>query len=398
MKSKTYCTLLWNHIFVSPQGKTKPCCRFQANSLQSDQPFDKAFLSTEWDQIRSKMRIGEPVEGCRRCYQEEAAGKKSLRQRYNHHPELGEHTVNLEQPKISWLEIPFSNLCNLACRMCDSRYSTSWLRDEMKVKGKTKGENRKILFDLETVLEIGSDLKHIKITGGEPLFDPRHENFLKGLVEQGSSKEIFLNYSTNLSLFPNQKIIDLWKEFSRVEVALSLDSVDEKETHYMRYPHSKNVLSHTISFLKLANELGNISLILRPTVSIFNVYSFPNLLLWWDRAVDEHVDLLNQNRIKANPTHLTHPAYLSPTVLPKKKKIEIQSLYNQRRDSFSESLKKHLEYILKVTLSEDHSDLFPQFIKESKKIDQVRGQSLHETFPHLRMNNDSINSSLEIEM
>ena len=62
---------------------------------------------------------------------EDASGKSSLRQQLN---EAYKDKLDLDNPKIFYLEVGLSNACNLKCVTCASNYSTSWYEDDLELK------------------------------------------------------------------------------------------------------------------------------------------------------------------------------------------------------------------------------------------------------------------------
>src|SRR5690606_32527731 len=85
------------------------------------------FNSKPMRKLRLDMlaRVRNPV--CRRCYAIDDAGGRSLRQVYNtdfsHRlPEVRRTRADgaVDQSCITYLDIRFSNLCNLRCRSCGS--------------------------------------------------------------------------------------------------------------------------------------------------------------------------------------------------------------------------------------------------------------------------------------
>lgn len=381
-ENKSLCVLPFSHIFVSPQGEFKPCCRFQGSQWSKvEGTIVEAFNGKEWGKLRSQMLKGENVAGCIRCYQEEEANKKSLRQRYNTHQELGLHKVSLNEPELIWLEIPFSNQCNLACRMCDSRYSTKWIFDELKLYDKTYAKKQLYKFDVDSLKEISDNLVHVKVTGGEPFFDKKHLKFLELIGSSKNSENIFLNYSTNLTIFPNEKVLKYWEKFKKIELALSLDSIHPEETYYMRYPsNGDNVIQNVEKFFKLAKENKNIDLILRSTVGALNIYSMPETLLWWERKKRELN--LPENRIVENPTHLTFPDYLSATALSKEQKKRVRKKFESAKLYLSSESLRHLDYLRAYMDSVTNYDLHTKMIEKLNELDVLRQESAKKTFPH----------------
>ena len=85
----SWCSMPWIHQFINPQGEVKPCCRFLLSEKQrtennlNKKTLDDIFSGSFMNEIRLKMLRNKKVEGCLRCYEEEASHKSSLRERYN---------------------------------------------------------------------------------------------------------------------------------------------------------------------------------------------------------------------------------------------------------------------------------------------------------------------------
>jgi hypothetical protein len=193
--------MAWNHQFVDPTGRIKPCCRFgdkhrPSNHNTNEKTLSEVFYGDWMNDIRTQMLNGERVPGCDRCYQEEDGGKKSLRQRYNDSSALPiEKLVDINNPKIRWIELAISNDCNLACRMCDSRYSWKWFEEEKEIYGKTWNTIKHSKMDISNVFPFIQDIVHMKFTGGEPLMTKDHWVLLDKLIAERDCSEIFINYS-----------------------------------------------------------------------------------------------------------------------------------------------------------------------------------------------------------
>ena len=363
MLSKTYCSVLWNHQFIDGTGRVKPCCRFketEENNLNTAS-LEDIFYSSTMKHRREQSSRGYPIEGCRRCYEEEQNGKKSLRQRYNENTHLGIKDFN--NPNIEWIELAISNECNLACRMCDSRYSTKWFDEEFKLVGKATPLTK---IDIEKIYPFVPTLKHLKITGGEPFVTPDHWRLLDYIIEHGYAENIYLNYSTNCTVYPKTSIVDRLKQFKWVEIALSLDSIIAAETEYLRFPSKHDDVIVTIEkFIALQDEI-NLKLIARPTVSLLNVYHLPETLEW-----------LASKGIRFNATHLTFPSHLSVTVLPKEDKAAVAAKFNSFEFTNDEA-KAQCEYILNYMNSKhDGQD---EFLKNTIFLDKSRNQSFVNTY------------------
>ena len=328
------------------------------------------------DGIREKMLKGERVDGCTRCYQEEDAGKKSLRQRQNENISIPiDEFVDIHQPEIRWLELAISNACNLACRMCDSRYSRKWFDEEKAIYGFTVSPTKISKTNIEETFPFLQSLVHLKFTGGEPLVTREHWQLLEKLTKERDCKDIFLNYSTNCTIYPKENWVKLWDQFKHVEFALSFDSSDKLESEYIRWPESFETIEKTTkAFLELGKS-PHYRNILRTTVSVLNVWNLPETILWW-------IENNKAEKMKINPTHLSYPAFLSITVLP----APIKELISDKFDryiagDFPEVLKKVLSYIKNHMMSKDESCRLPNLREYLRSTDLYRNQDFFAAYP-----------------
>lgn len=377
--SNTFCSMAWTHQFIDPTGRVKPCCRFEEKHRPSDhnlqiKKLEEVFHGSWMDTIRKKMLEGERIDGCTRCYQEEESGKRSLRQRYNESRLLPiDELVNLDQPRLKWIELAISNDCNLACRMCDSRYSWKWFKEEKELFGKTLNSKEHSESDISNVFPFLKDLVHLKFTGGEPLLTKSHWTLIDKLLQERDCGDIFLNYSTNCTLPPKKDWLEKWSKFKSVEFALSFDSCNLDESEYIRWPAKYSTTENvTKKFLNL-NTDKNYTVLLRSTISILNVWYMPETLLWWIKNNPREMSTMN-------PTHLTHPSYLSVTVLPKHIKNRISEKFDKFNDN--PTIRTYLNYINNYMNSNDDSHLLPTLKNYLDKTDNYRNQNFKNSYPH----------------
>ena len=375
MRSETFCSVLWNHQMVDGTGRVKPCCRFLEDHRPKNHTLDNHSIQDIFDSdfqndLRERVLRGERLEGCKRCYEEEDNNKKSLRMRLNEHTKVGEKHVDTNDNKLEYLELSLSNDCNLMCRMCDSRYSHKLFDEEQEYHGKTFSKTKRTKANLDSIYPHLKDMKYIKFTGGEPLIIPDHWTLLEYAVEKGYAKNIRLNYSTNCTVFPKQKIVDIWKEFDHIELAVSLDSIVKEENEYQRHltKHSQ-ALANIEKYVEVADEVG-MTVLARPTITIYNAYHLPETLEW-----------LDDRKVRLNPTHLTYPLYLSVTVLPENQKDIIRNKYAQYSYK-NDEIKKFCDYIVTYMDSEDKTDLLPKFKSHTQFWDKSRSQDFATACPY----------------
>ena len=374
MDNNTFCSSFWNHQMIDTTGKVKPCCRFiwnnniTENTLQ-EKTIQEIFNSEFMNKLRKDSLEGNQIPGCQRCYQEQEAGKKSLRQRINDNPATNHYDI--DDPKINYLELAISNDCNLMCRMCSGRYSWKLYDEEVEYYNKILPYEKRTRSNIDCAYDLLPNLKYIKFTGGEPLIIKEHWQFIEKAVEKEYAKNITLNYSTNCTVFPKEKHIKLWKHFKKIEIAVSLDSITENENVYQRHLTDHNIAIKTIKkYSELANDTLNIQLIGRPTVTIMNVYTLPETVEW-----------LENLGIGTNPSHLMYPEWQSITVLPKHSKLMIKTKY-ENFEFKSEKTRSHCMYIINYMMSKDDSYLLNTFKNHTKFLDARRNQSFKDLYPY----------------
>lgn len=376
--NESFCSMAWNHLFFLTNNIIKPCCRFEYEKFDknlnlNNYSVSEIFYSEWYKNFRLKMIKGEKIDGCKRCYEEENSGKKSLRQRYNDSYYLPiNEIVTLENPKIKWIELSISNKCNLVCRMCDSRYSRLWYKEEKEFYGKTFSQSKKSFIDLNKILEIiNENIIHIKFTGGEPFLIKEYDIVVDKLIEKTDTSKIFLNYNTNCTILPNKEIIKKWKKFKFVEFAISFDGVGNI-WNYIRYPSKWEKIEKNILFLyNLRNEI-NSKYIFRSTISILNIIDIFNMIEWWKKNISNN---LNSDNITFNPTHLSFPSFLSLQVLPKKTKEKIKNFLEKNTPNDDKIIKNYINHYINYMYAKDKSEGLEKLKKYIEITDRNRNQN-----------------------
>ena len=128
--SKHFCVLPWIHFHAWPNKQVMPCCVADSDAPVSELKDGESILdmmnSEEYKKMRNAMLNDEPYEACSRCYDLEDNGTWTLRQSQN--MVRGKDTIDLiestnadgsiDEFKLKYMDIRFSNLCNFKCRSC----------------------------------------------------------------------------------------------------------------------------------------------------------------------------------------------------------------------------------------------------------------------------------------
>lgn len=151
------------------------------------------------------------------------------------------HSFNQQIPNdieddIYKLEIVLDTTCNAACIQCGTDQSSLW-RNEYAKRDKNYihiQPESQIDRNIE-VIKNNVDLQKVKrfhFWGGEPLLTDTHLKFIRELDDLSS---VYLHYTTNGSIFPDDETLDLWSKCKEVIIGVSADGVGDR-FHYCRWP------------------------------------------------------------------------------------------------------------------------------------------------------------------
>ena len=137
-----FCVLPWVSLEASPIGTVRPCCL--AEDELRDNAGDKFNLATAefariqnshgMRRLRQQFIDGEQPETCKKCWNEERAGRTSKRMhtlaRLEHM--LPEQDWTLDAKPLMFLDLKLGNICNLKCRICGSWSSSTFATEELQ--------------------------------------------------------------------------------------------------------------------------------------------------------------------------------------------------------------------------------------------------------------------------
>jgi MoaA/NifB/PqqE/SkfB family radical SAM enzyme len=372
-----FCIAPFQSTRQNAYGRNSPCA-FGAGEWRQEHltPLER-WHSTELNELRQQFLRGEKPEACHRCWSEEQAGKRSLRQRqFDYYPDDYENFLRpglwMLGPKTAVFKT--SNICNLACRSCGGWDSNFYAREGQYYveKYQTKDQhNPGQLFnrfipvlpakhmDFMQYKDIAQNLEKIDFFGGEPLLNISQLDFLEYLVEQGLSKKITLFYSTNCTNHPTERLKRAWNNFKRVEISVSIDGIGT-QFEYMRWPgrwsEAEAVLEH---FLSLKDQLDcEVYVMAGLTVSLLNVWDIDHVHAWLsDKIGQVYINMVN------------FPEYLSLHTAPDHVKLAIsQHVKNQ-------------EVLGYLNIKPSDPVAWKQFIIWTKRQDEYRQQQYEQYYP-----------------
>ena len=376
------CILPWMHLYGSLSGDYHLCCHAQyvepSDGVvgKKDQSLIDVWNSDVYKKTRKNLLNNKIPYVCKvACYDKEKLGSDSNRlqvnKRFSHLSGLQNLTNEDGSLDVypSYLDIRFGNLCNFKCRTCGPEASTSWYKDSPFKMTKVIDPYTDNIVFWNSLPPLLPYLRDVYFAGGEPFIQDGHYKLLKILIDQGYSKNINLQYNTNLSYTKYKKhdLISYWNNFKSVKVWPSCDGYGSR-AEYNRSGLSWDTFSKNCSYFK--KYISSISSVL----SIFSITSMPDLILW-----------CKQNDFDFYGTTLVYPENQSVTCLPTTQKNDIVKLYKKFVTDYSEILTSHdlnqiKSWLLYIKNRYD-SKLLDKFKTEQQRLDKLRNESFLTTFP-----------------
>ena len=388
-----FCVLPWISLEASPIGTVRPCCLAEQeivdnngekfNLLTAD--FAKIQHSQYMNQLRVDFLQGKKPATCRKCWQEERAGRTSKRM---HTLDRLKHMIHDEEwsadsKPLLFLDLKLGNICNLKCRICgswsSSQFATEELNDmhpsedrkstfayQMLRAGSWPRHNTKFWTEIDGILD---QIRYIEFTGGEPFMIQEHFDLLQGLIDRGIAGNVEIHYNTNGTHFP-ERAVSIWQHFRVVEIAFSIDDVADRFEYQRTNAVWKEVCENLERFKELRDRSSNIQLQVCCTVNVFNVFYLPEVARWIEM---QKFDFVYWN--------MMHEAwYFSIATLPDEAKQKIK--HHLLTSAVPEQYRSEVDRICGFMEGGASTDGFMLRMK-IRDLDRKRQQNLREVQPEL---------------
>lgn len=298
-----FCVLPWVSLEASPIGTVRPCCLADDEIIDNSgnkfslltADFKDIQNSNSMRSLREQFLDGQQPQTCRKCWNEERAGRTSKRM---HTLNRLKHVIDndawtTDAKPLMFLDLKLGNICNLKCRICgswsSSQFATEELNDmhpdddkksthayQMLRAGAWPRENIQFWNEIDSVL---NDIRYIEFTGGEPFMIREHFAMLQGIVDRGIAHQVEIHYNTNGTQYPAEAI-EIWRHFKTVEIAFSIDDLGERFEYQRSNAVWTEVEQNIQRFRLLRQQLPMIQLQCCSTVNIFNIHYIDQLANW----------------------------------------------------------------------------------------------------------------------
>ena len=391
--NKTFCMMPWIHMHMWPAGYTYPCCMsdpaLPVGNTQ-EQSLQDIWNGEQMRQLRLNMLQNKKSPECRRCYELEENGMWTLRnssnENFKHHQSKVEETSDdgsAGTVNMAYMDIRFSNLCNLKCRSCGPQFSSSWFEDHKATHGdpghpkilQVRDDMLSFMDELDPLLE---SVERVYWAGGEPLITKEHYDILDKWIAMGKN-DVKMDYTTNFTqmYYKRKTAFEYWNSFEHVRVAASLDANHARGEYLRKNMTWTQVVQNRRDMLE---QCPHVYFEITPTVSVYNVLNLPDFHKEW---IEE--GLLEPQNIRINI--LLDPTYMRLSILPPWIKDRVRERYLEHLKYIEQfdnmqKVKNDFESILKF-INDDRTEEIRMFKYKTEKVDRLRNESVLDVFPEL---------------
>lgn len=396
-----WCPLPWTHVSIKNNGALRVCSHSQSagtgntllfrgrKALTIDDLSPQTLNCDTLKEIRKEFMDGNWPSQCTRC-KIEFESKGSSRNIWEtdtstfSREELLSKTKpdgSLIDPVITNYDLRIGNHCNLRCAMCFPGESSKWYDIYEELYGhetfKVDGQSYKLSDgvdqfnwirqrgNVDKVVDNAPQLTKLSLSGGEPMAIKHHMDILRGIIDSGSSKNVEIEYQTNLTLIPDT-LINLWKKFKKIHVGVSIDGIGQANEAY-RYPSKWDVLEKNLWLLDKTDE--NIEVYTSSTIHILSL-EYHNQLMQWLK--DQQFNKVN--KATSHPNYNTHHVYYP-------KFLTVGILDSHLFDMYDPSTFTKAFY-QRTTIDNDKAvEYRKEFVTKFEKFEQIQNQDWQQIFP-----------------
>jgi len=405
--SNTFCILPFVHIATERNGNYLPCCSSLCTGIKKEDgtfynvmsdKVEDVWRSDPMNSLRKDLIEGKYNENCQRCWDTEANGFVSRRQRSN---QLISKSIDNFDPTTDLpfdLDIKTGNLCNLKCITCNQLASSqhakevtqwrdnnvaipSWL---IKIEEWSAGK-----LTLESVNNVADNLSlalentnSIILQGGEPLINPMALEVIDKCIEH-ENFDVNLNIMTNMITY-DQSIFDKISLFPKHSIVVSWDHIDDEKFRFIRYPGRYSQFTQNLNDLI---SMRTIRIGISFTASIFNIFDI-------EKIFEVFEDKANQidSWYEMNMQIVQGPPYFSVQYLEPDQKIKcveaVTNFLNNNKHyrTMDETVINQCNALMKI-LSTEPADFY-EVVKERTRVldlyDTSRSTNWQSLFPFIK--------------
>jgi organic radical activating enzyme len=293
------------------------------------------------------------------------------------------------------LHIDLGNFCNLACKMCSPRASSTIASQQVKwgiesskqYLGTNWTKNESVWNNFKQQLLEIPNLKNIHFMGGETLLTDRFEDLVDTMIKH-KRFDLCFSFVSNGTVFCPE-LLNKLKQFCRVGIEISIETVDDHNAYQRQGTDTTQVLNNIQQYLDHCNNTS-ITVTLRPAVSILTIGYYDRLLQY---ALDHK--LIVKGLLCYNPRFLN--AEILPTTIKQLYLERFQNLITQLDDvnvnsdynasdpnNYQKAIKEQVNMclnILNTTTPVDSKEQLDLMVRHCERWDRVYRYNARQLYP-----------------
>ena len=428
--SPSMCLAKWSQVSLHlPTGLNNSCYHPPLHKIDAEEVArDPAALhNTAIKKQQRKMMVdGQRPSECSYCWNIEDTGNYSDR-----HYRSGEPWAMMDFDKIKeggweaninprYVEVNFNHACNFACTYCSPQFSTTWGQEidkhgayptikEHNAPEHFKGRNRPVPAREENPYvdafwkwwpDMYKDLKHFRMTGGEPMMDKNTYKVFDWVLDN-PKPDLHLNVTSNFCP-PNEKLWDKYLDYVKricaeenVEHFMNFVSVDSwgSQAEYLRrgldfdrmWHHVDQFLTeipgrNSITFIITYNNLSIVGIkkLLQGILELRKKHSKDYQRIWFDTPLLREPDWQNI-QILPESYQMLH----EDTIEWMKQNIETRdNRLHCIKDFEIQRMERDLAYMRKRSVDVDRKRA--DFWKFFKEYDKRHNHDIRQIFPEMQ--------------
>ena len=361
------CYAKWRQVSLHlTTGMTNSCYHPPLHEIDATLLADNpgALHNTPYKKTQRKIMLrNERPSECQYCWNMEDLGELSDRHYRSGEPWAEIDLTNLtgdEDVIPTYVEVNFSNVCNLKCSYCSPQYSSTWADDTNRhgayptrvphnEPSHFNGRRKPIpVREYNPYVEafwrwwpqLYPKLKHFRMTGGEPLLDKntyRVFDYVLALPKMDLHLDVTSNFSVEQSIF--DRYLDYVKRLCNTQIEhfmqyVSVDTGDWIQAEYIRHGLDAKKLMHNVD--QYLTEIPNRN-------SLTFIITLNNLSV---SGLDQLLDYILELRSRYSKTYqrvwfdtpvLRNPRWQSLQILP---------------ESYQRRMHQHIDFMRENLMSE----------------------------------------------
>jgi sulfatase maturation enzyme AslB (radical SAM superfamily) len=293
------------------------------------------------------------------------------------------------------LHVDLGNFCNLACKMCNPRASSTIASQQVKwgiessrqYLGTDWTKNPAVWNNFKQQLLAIPDLNNIHFMGGETLLTARFEDLVDTMIEHRRF-DLCFSFVSNGTVF-RPELLDKLVRFRRVGIEISIETIDDHNAYQRQGTDTELVLKNIKRYHEWCNGTS-VTVTLRPAPSILSIGYYTGVLQY---ALDHR--LVVKSNLCYNPRFLSAeilPAEIKQQYLPQYQDfltqlqdVSVASDYNASDpNNWRASVKHEAEMcltILQTPTPADSQEQLAKMVRHCERWDRVYGYDARVLYP-----------------